>query len=183
MKNYQAISSATKTSFLVILCTLASFCLFGIQLQIFGQFAANFILMEPIINGFLHTGFSHFAYNITGFFLLLLPLVNQPYEIRKIFKITFFISLIYLPIALLGIYQPAIGLSGTVYFLLTRWLLSWEKQRFGLIILGFIIIGEASQLFQPDNIAHGVHLIGVSLGYVSLNEKHRKYNMISWLWI
>jgi hypothetical protein len=126
--NKKSITPALKTTGLATAGCVAAFIIFAIQLGIFGESSSSILLMDPIISGFVHAGISHFLFNIVLLFLLLIPVVNSGYDIKKIFWITFFLSVAYLPISILGLTEPAVGLSGTVYFLMVRWFFTWEKK-------------------------------------------------------
>jgi hypothetical protein len=164
------IISAYKTTLLSILGCLISFIFLGIELAIFGENSSNLCMMNPLISGFLHNGISHFTLNILLLFLMLIPDINVNYGIKKIIVLSMIISIIYLPISLLNITRPAIGLSGTIYFLIVRWLLNWEKKKAGIAFLGIFILGEILCMKDADNVAHGVHLIGVALGFLSMQQ-------------
>jgi hypothetical protein len=79
---------------------------------------------------------------------------------------------LYLPITLLGYSLPAIGISGLCYFLIVRVLLTWKvKYNISVILFGMLTISEIYGLFElKDDIAHGVHLIGIGLGVYSIKK-------------
>lgn len=169
--NKTQIITAAKTTGLAFAGCILSFIVFGIQLSIFGENLSNFLLMDPIISGFLHNGIAHFFLNIFLLFLFLLTSVNNNYDIQRIFWITFFLSVAYLPVSVSGLTEPAVGLSGTIYFLMIRWFCSWEKRRkLGIWIISSFLLFELTCLFDSDGVAHGVHLLGASLGFLSLNK-------------
>lgn len=169
--NMKSIISASKTTGLAIAGCVAAFIILAIQIAIFGEKSSGILLLDPIISGFLHTGISHFVFNMVLLFLLLIPAINGNYDIKKIFWITFFLSVAYLPVSVLGITQPAIGLSGTVYFLMVRWFFSWEKKKnLGIGIICSFLLFELTCMFDADGTAHGVHMLGALLGYISLNK-------------
>lgn len=168
----------------ITLACLASFVIFGLGLGILGEDSANFIMMNPFISGFLHGGVEHFLFNIIFIFLLLLPLVNSSFDFKKIFWLTFFISLVYLPVSVLGITSPAIGISGTCAFLASRYFLTWGKNKYlGIGILGFLIFCEIFSMSDPNNhTAHGVHFIGYLLGFISLKITLYQKLIPSWIY-
>lgn len=125
------------------------------------------ISLNPFISPFIHVDLIHFSTNMLVIFLAMLHTSNREYKFKDLYWISFLISLFYLPVSLLGITPIAIGLSGTGYFLVTRAGLSWNLiTKFFVLFLAFIEIVCLSDL--SDGIAHGVHLIGMALGYISL---------------
>lgn len=169
------IKFSTKVTLQVLLLSLGAFVVFAIFLAIFGENAQRIVFLNPLINGFMHSGFEHILYNLLLVFLFLLADINRPYDINKIFWLTFLLSCAYLPIALLNITEPAIGVSGTCYFLMSRFFFSREKYKvFSYIIFGLLIAAEVSAIANNDGVAHGVHLSGVLLGFLSLNPNKYK---------
>ena len=157
----------------------ASICVVAtVMWVIFDRFnVAPLILMNPLTKGYLHLSMSHFLTNLLIIFLALLSPVNSSYGFKKIYRVTFIISLIYLPVELLGLSQTAIGLSGTGYFLISRYFFSWrEKSQLGVFIISILALLElgASVNTSADKTAHFVHIIGIALGYISLRYAHKK---------
>lgn len=144
------------------ICLVANF-LYFIQYLVTGS---DYAYMNPFISGFLHTSVSHLTLNFLVIFISLISSVNKKYDWKDIYIITFLISLFYLPISFFGITSIAIGLSGTGYFFITRAAFSCNKLSKGVII--FLAFCEAFCLTNDDGVAHGVHLIGIIFGYVSL---------------
>ena len=135
------------------------------------------ILMNPFTKGYLHLSLDHFVTNFIILFLALLSPINSFYDFKKIFKVTLVIYSIYLPVEFLGLSQTAIGLSGTGYFLLSRYFFSWkERSQLGVFIIGILALLElgASINGSTDKTAHLVHIIGICLGYLSLRYAHKK---------
>jgi membrane associated rhomboid family serine protease len=165
---------ASRTVVQTVFGCVAAFIIFVIQYMIFGEYARKFLLMQPMLNGFLHVDFWHLTFNVFILFLLLLPDINDHYRFKNIFFITLIISLSYLPFTLFGIAEPAVGLSGTVYFLMTRWLLSWSYFKTGLSLLAIICLGELNPINEKDQVAHGVHLLGVAIAILTLRRKKIK---------
>jgi len=165
---------SAKTTGLVALFCIAAFIVLGIQMAIFGNDKANILMFNPFISGFLHAGIGHFGWNIAMVFLTLLSSVNSSYNIVKIFWVTFLLSLLYLPISILGVTLPAVGISGTCYFLLARYFFSWEKhKKIGYGIILFLVFCEVITITDiSDKVAHGVHIMGAVLGYISLKTKY-----------
>lgn len=156
------IKSIKITAIAFIMC-VAAFMLYVIQICLIPEEIA---VMNPLISGFLHQGVEHLLLNMMVMFIAMLHPINSGFSWKSIFIITTIISLIYLPIAILGITSFAIGLSGTCYFFLTRGTINWGW--IGKAIIFILFVSEASSLFSGDNTAHGVHLIGMVLGSISL---------------
>jgi hypothetical protein len=127
---------------------------------------ADWALQFPLINSFIHSDLLHLFGNLFIIFLLLNSEINN-YTLKQIYLITTSISLIYFPLYLIGL-PDFVGLSGLVYFLLTRFLFSAEKFKILIYIVPvFLFIFEAWQIKNPDGISHGVHLLGIILGTLS----------------
>jgi hypothetical protein len=174
---FDRIKFSTKVTLQVLLLSLGAFFVFAIFLAIFGEGSQRIVFLNPLINGFIHSGFEHIIYNLLLVFLFLMADINRPYDVSKIFWVTFLLSCTYLPIALLHITEPAIGVSGTCYFLMSRFFFSREKYKvFNYIIFGILVTAEISAIANNDGIAHGVHLIGAALGIISLNPD--KYKIV-----
>jgi len=168
MKNHFV--EALKTTGWILALTIASFMILGFG-SLFGDSFAEKVMMIPFISGFIHAGFDHLALNLIMMFALLLPAVNRDYDIKRIFWLTFLISTLYLPLVILGLCPAAVGISGTAYFLLARYL--WSRERYSTaakIFLVILIIGEIGSMQDTPDIAHLVHFIGAVLGLVSLRE-------------
>ncbi len=166
---------AFKTTGLTMLACGAATILTFIQLMIVGEDNSNFLMLNPILGGYLHLSVPHFASNMFLLFLALCSDINQKYTPKKIFYITLIIELIYLPFELLEISQIAIGISGTCYFLISRFFFSWrEKAWLGASIAVVLALIEFSGFFSaPGDAAHGVHLLGILLGFLSLPRESR----------
>jgi hypothetical protein len=175
---------SAKTTGLVILLCLSSFVVLGIQIAIFGENSSHVLMLDPIISGFLHAGFVHFSLNMILLFLALLSTINQTYNIVKIFWVTFFLSVLYLPVSILGITEPAIGISGTCYFLMSRYFFSWQKKPLvGKGIILFLALIELVNVGNTaeDKTAHVIHLLGVILGYLSLKTANLEKYLPKWI--
>ena len=164
---------ALKTTGILIGISLASFLVFAVHLGIVGKAHQNLVMMNPAISGFLHASVDHFLTNIIILGLCLLPAINQHYDWKRIFWITTFLSILYLPISASGITQPAVGLSGTWFFLATRFFLTWEKRKnLGQILAALLAIMSLHGLATGgDGVAHLMHLLGSTLGFLSLNRE------------
>jgi len=143
---------------------IAAFCIHVVSLFIVSSEIAN---MNPLLSGFLHQSIDHISLNMFVLFIAMLNPINSKFDWKSIYIVTTVISLIYLPIEILGITPSAIGLSGTCYFFLTRSTINWGW--IGKCVIFFLAISEAGSLFSGDSTAHGVHLIGIVLGIVSLH--------------
>lgn len=139
---------------------------------IFGDLSDEIMNYNPAVNGFIHADPSHLAYNLIMLFGVMLFAVNQSYTFKEFYKITLIISLISFPMYFFtGI--PAIGISGTLYFMMTRACVN-SKSIIIYILLGGGILYEFFHVMEiKDGVAHYVHVIGCILGYISL--KNHKY--------
>jgi hypothetical protein len=164
MKTIHRFKSAFATAAFTSLLVIISFIVFGLFIALFGSQSVNFWLMVPFISGYLHTGIDHFAFNMLVVFLCMLSETNRDMDYKKIYWVTLFISILYLPIALLGITAPAIGISGTCYFMMTRYFLRWRRKHWGTFLLLFLLICERLSTTTDQAIAYWVHYIGVILG-------------------
>ena len=152
--------------FFTLLFCVISFPL-SLLLMLMLPLEAKQIFMLPFINGFLHGSLSHLIYNMIAFSLLIIPKIND-YDFKSICLISFLISGIYLLFWFFG-FPSAIGLSGIVYFLLARFLLSRKRFRLLSIILFLVLLfHEGTAINDLDGIGHAVHLIGLTLGFISL---------------
>ena len=154
----------------------ASICIVSTALMVLSD-GSKMILMNPFLKGYLHVGFEHAVTNLIMLFAVLLAPVNREYDFKKIYWITLIISLLYLPTELSGISQTALGISGTCYFLLSRYFFSWkERSLLGVFIIGTIALLELGAGINPDssNSAHWVHLLGIALGCASIKYGHKK---------
>ena len=159
----------------IFLAWVATFILSVIAKLIFGEASDSIMKYNPIINGFIHGDPSHLATNLGLIFVFLIPEINQRFNFPKIFLITLIISVIYLPISFLfGI--PAVGISGTLHFMLSRVCLN----KFNIplyIFFAIIIFPEIINIFNTsDETAHSVHIIGSVLGFISLHLKNTDLN-------
>jgi hypothetical protein len=158
------------------LCTTIAICIAAtILIYIFK--GGKLIVANPFIKGYLHLSLEHFATNIIILFLTLLSPVNRSYDFKRIYIVTVMISIIYLPFEILGLSQTALGLSGTCYFLLSRYFFSWkERSRLGVFIITILALLElgAAINIPTDKTAHFVHVLGIALGYLSIRYAHKK---------
>ncbi len=169
---FTSLKNPTKLTLFIFLGFCASFIVSVIAKLIFGDASDSIMNYNPVFSGFIHGDPSHLMINLSLMFIFLIFNVNQVYDIKKLYIITFAISLIYLPVAL-ATALPAVGISGTLYFMLTRACLN--KRNIPLYIFyGITISYEFTHLFDVDGTAHGVHIIGSVLGYISLKEFKNK---------
>ena len=166
---------AFKTTGLTALACGAATVLTFIQLMIVGEDNSNLLMMNPLLSGYLHLSIPHFASNMLLVFLALCSDINQKYPTLKIFYVTLVIEMIYLPLEVLGLSQIAIGISGTCYFLISRFFFSWrEKAWLGASVAVVLALVEFNGFFSaPDDAAHGVHLLGILLGFLSLSKERK----------
>jgi len=166
----ERLRASARTTLFAILLSVAAFIIFAIELQLFPGLDANTVSMNPFISGFMHASLSHIGLNSFVLFFILLAPINTGYDIKKLFIVTTIISLIYLPIAVLGLTKAAVGLSGTCYFLLARYFFSWKRYKIlGYASILFLGFAEGLALTTHDGEAHGVHLIGIVLGFITLH--------------
>ena len=159
----------------IFLAWVFTFILCVIAKLILGDSSDSLMNYNPLFNGFIHGSFSHLGMNLLMMFVFLIPSINQGYDFKQIFFITIIISVIYFPISLaVGI--PAVGVSGTLYFMISRACLN-KKSILLYIFFGILILPEISNFsVTSDGTAHGVHLIGAALGFLSL--KAEKYSFL-----
>lgn len=157
---------ALTTLYLSGLC-LVSTALTGVLLVIFNS--SDYVLMVPILSGFLHGSIEHLLMNLVVIFSLMLIEGNY-FKIWKIFYYTTIISSVYLLLLPLG-FPVSIGMSGFSFFLLARAMfliqIKW-KDVFRNIAVISILTYELVQIKNPDGISHGSHFIGFVLGIFSL---------------
>jgi hypothetical protein len=64
-----------------------------------------------------------------------------------------------------------VGISGTCYYLLARYFFTWgNKKNLGKAIILILAAAELFAIAENDGAAHGVHLIGILFGYLSLKK-------------
>lgn len=134
------------------------------------------VAYNPLINGFVHQNATHFTYNLLLLFIAILHRINSRYNLKHLLLLTALISSLYFPFVILGFSANAIGLSGTCSFFLSRTMLS--SGSFLRLILFFLFISELLQLGSSDNSAHGIHLIGLVLGWLSLRHEKPINNIL-----
>lgn len=179
MKTIHRFKSAFTTTAFTSLVVILAFIVFGIFITIGGPQSVSFFLMMPFISGYLHAGIDHFAFNMLIIFLCMLSESNRDLDFKKIYWVTLFISLLYLPVALLGLTAPAIGISGTCYFMLTRYFLRWRRKHWGVFLLLFLLLCERLGSTPDQNIAYWVHYIGVMLAIFTHYHQHAETILFS----
>lgn len=156
----------------VLLLSVITFILSVILILIFGVEAGSLISYNPFTNGFMHSSLPHISENMLNLLILFLADINTIYTLRKFYWSAVILSSIYLPLVLLGLAQPVIGISGMVYFLASRFIITNNNsiglRLAGYIFYGFTILGEISQLGSDDGVAHLFHLLGAALGAVTV---------------
>jgi len=151
----------------IFLAWVSTFILCVIAKIIFGDASDSLMNYNPIFNGFIHGDMSHLGTNLLMMFVFLIPGINQRYDFKQIFFITIIISALYFPVSL-AVGLPAVGVSGTLYFMISRVCLN--KRSIPLYILfGILVFPEIKSFGNTlDGTAHLVHLIGAALGFLSL---------------
>ncbi len=145
--------------------------------EIISNFTDYLFLYNPLLNGFIHSGFNHFFDNLILIFLLLLPKINYELGLKRIVLLTVIISTISFPFVLTGISDPIRGSSGLYFLLLTRYLISRKKHKIIYIcILSLFVFKEIYNLGNLDNISHFIHLIGVAVGLLSMKFNFFKFS-------
>jgi hypothetical protein len=134
------------------------------------------IAYNPLINGFVHRDTTHFAYNLLLLFFVFLHQINSRYGLKHLILLTALISSLYFPFVILGFSANAIGLSGCCSFLMTRAMLS--SGTLCRILWLLIFVSELLQLGFSDTSAHGIHLIGLALGWLSLRHEKPINNIL-----
>jgi membrane associated rhomboid family serine protease len=171
---FKRLKSPSLNVLFIALAWISTFILCVIAKLIFGDASDNLMNYNPLFNGFIHGDLPHLGMNLLLMFVFLIPAINQDYDFKKIFFITVIISILYFPISLIvGI--PAVGISGTLYFMISRTCLN--KRSIPLYILfGILIFPEITNFnVTSDGTAHGVHLIGAALGFLSLKVDPNRF--------
>ena len=162
--------------FFIFLAWVLTFVLCVFAKLVFGNSSDDLMNYNPLFNGFIHGDPSHLFMNLGLIFIFLVPPINQHYNFTEIFYITLIISLVHFPISLaVGI--PAVGISGTMYFMMTRVCLN--KKNVLLYVFFAIMFGYEIVNFNviSDGVAHGVHIIGAIFGFISLKISKRFYHL------
>jgi membrane associated rhomboid family serine protease len=124
----------------------------------------------PFFSGFAHAGYGHVFSNLIVIFFCLLANINKFYTIEKIFWITTLLSTIFLIPVLIGITDPIIGISGTCFFLMTRFFLSVKRNiKISQFFIFMLIYIETIHAGNDDQISHSMHIAGFILGWISLH--------------
>lgn len=147
------------------ICTLISV---GFIL-IWGDDALNWLMNFPLTKGFLHADFEHFYYNIIIIFFLLLFPINRNYDFKKLFLVTSILSTIGLFFDVLWD-EPAVGISGTLFFLLAR--VCWSPRKWwGYVLFLLIIYPEFYHVMDfSDELSQHNHIVGGLMGILSMTN-------------
>jgi hypothetical protein len=165
--------SSLKITAGVLVLSIIAFIISAILILVGGESSSGFIMYNPFVNGFMHSSFGHLGSNMLNVFLLCLADINAIYTLKRFYWTAVILSAVYLPLALLGIASPVVGISGVVYFLASRFFITnsataaWIRW-VGYILYGLVILGEISMLGNSDNVAHLFHLFGAALGAVTV---------------
>lgn len=155
----------------VLMLSFIAFMGFAIFIEVFGDGAKAIFVLNPFVSGFIHGGLDHILFNLGMIFLFSLSPINSEYDIKRIFWVTFILSCLYLPVSLLHITEPAIGISGTCFFLMTRFFFSRNSYKIlWYSLYFFLLLSELYTIAENDGTAHGVHILGALLGYISLKK-------------
>ena len=164
------IKKSSLITLFVLVGFIATFIISVFANLIFGSISPVLMNYNPLLNGFIHADPGHLLYNLFMLFVFMLFPINQGYGYKDFYIVTLIISLIAFPISVLA-GLPAVGISGTLYFMMSRSCVN-SKSIFLYIFLGGSILYEFVNVFETsDGIAHYVHVIGAVLGYLSLKEK------------
>jgi membrane associated rhomboid family serine protease len=155
--------------------------IFEILLALFDPFTVSyFFIWNPFINSFIHSSWEHLGYNLVSLFFLLLPKINYSLGLKNILFFTTLIALVSSPVELFHLSLPIVGISGLLYFLLTRYVLSMKKYKLPVVFLFILlIIGEIAQTGNNDNISHFCHLIGVFIGFLESFIRTQKNTIVT----
>ena len=177
---FKKLKNPTLNVLFIFLAWVSSFVLCVIAKVIFGKASDSLMNYNPFVNGFIHGDMSHLGMNLLLMFVFLIPEINQKYDFPKIFFITLIISLIYFPISL-GVGAPAVGISGTLYFMISRVCLN-RKNILLYIFFGIMLVPEVIRFANvSDGTAHMVHVIGAILGFLSLEVKRYSFLPVKFL--
>jgi membrane associated rhomboid family serine protease len=133
-----------------LLAWALTFVLSVVAKLIFEEGSDNIMTYNPIINGFIHGDPSHLFMNLGLIFVFLIPQINQQHNFTQLFLITLLISLAYFPISLAA-GTPAVGISGTIYFMMARACLN-KKNRLLLVFLP-LCLAMKSPTLMPRQMA------------------------------
>jgi membrane associated rhomboid family serine protease len=169
---FSNIKTSLKLTGGVLFLSVITFIISVILILIFGVEAGSLISYNPFTNGFMHSSLPHISENMLNLLILFLADINTIYTLRKFYWSAVILSSIYLPFVLLGLAQPVVGISGMVYFLASRFIITNKNRKalrwIGYILYGFAILGEISQLGKDDGVAHLFHLLGAALGAITV---------------
>jgi hypothetical protein len=176
-ESFSNIKSSLKITAGVLGLSTIAFVLSIIFVLVFGENSVKFLYYNPGINGFIHSSFSHLSENMLNVFLLCLADINIIYSLKRFYLITVVLSAVYLPLALLGLASPVVGISGMVYFLASRFFITNNAKPWlrwiGYILYSLALLGEISMLGNDDNVAHLFHLFGAAIGAISVSPLNK----------
>lgn len=167
-------SNPVKTTFNLLLAIGISTLISMIFIQVWGDSSLNWLMYNPLTKGFLHVSIEHFAYNVLIIFFLLLFPINRQYDFKKLFLVTLILSSFGIFFDLL-FNEPAVGISGTLCFLLARVCLSPRKW-WGYLLFFLIIYPEIFHIMDTsDDLSQHNHLIGFLFGILSMRSKPKYF--------
>ena len=123
--------SLVDTSKMALICIAAYPAGLILMLLLGGN--ADLAISLPIISGFIHQSLSHFFFNILLLFFLLIYKGNS-YNIKQMVAILVVIQTLCFILTFFGV-PTSIGISGLVYFLMTRFLIGFKKILIPLIVI------------------------------------------------
>jgi hypothetical protein len=176
--SFKNLRASIKITAGVLVLSIIAFIISAILILVLGESSSGLIMYNPLVNGFMHSSFGHLGSNILNVFLLCLADINMIYSLRRFYWIAVILSAVYLPLAILGIASPVVGISGVVYFLASRFFITnsataaWIRW-VGYILYGLVILGEISMLGNDDNVAHLFHLFGAAVGAISVSPLNK----------
>ena len=156
------------TFYLASACGISTIISVGFIL-IWGDDGLNWLGHFPLTKGFLHADFEHFYSNILIISILLLFPINRNYDFKKLFFITAILSTIGLFFDVLWD-EPAIGISGTLTFLLAR--VCWSPRKWwGYALFFLLIYHDLNQVMDfSDDLSQHNHVIGGLIGILSMTN-------------
>ena len=128
---------------------------------------------NPLFNCFIHADFGHLFNNITLLMALLIVKENHNLTLSNLLVYAILVSVICTPFVVFGCTEQMIGISGLVYLLFTKLLLSIRIKYVFKLVLFFLVIGEINAIGNNDQTSHLAHLIGIVIGCLIYIRKKR----------
>jgi len=162
--------------FIVLIVAYAIFATVLMAIGFSSEATGYAVGIMPFINGAIHADFGHLFGNLLFLFVFLIPEINQGYNLKKLFWVSFFLSTLYIPIFILGIAWPAIGSSGVFYFLIGRFIFSRQATVSKVFAYGaffLLIIGDITMIPTEDGIAHIFHVMSAAIGVLTVTKLNK----------